>query len=144
MNIIFCYYAVNTFSFHTLISNKPTPSAPQPLPEKGDLLLCSSNLVNRAAKTLIYKGEKLLFPHTVIKNVHGRAVLHLCCLQILKLQNLIIVRLTVEKQSLSNMLNEPYLQISLPQSLSPRVLTPNVFVVLCCRPAWQPIDQAID
>lgn len=66
-------------------------------------------------------------------------------LQMLKLQNLIIVCVSLWKtQSLAIIINEPHPQISLPQSLSPRVLTPNVFVVLCCCSAWQPIDQAID
>lgn len=63
MNIIFCYYAVNTFSFHALISNKPTPSAPPPPPKKVFffIFLCSSNLVHKAAKSQCIR-DSIIFP----------------------------------------------------------------------------------
>lgn len=59
MNIIFCYYAVNTFLFHALISNKPTPSASQPLPEKKGFITMF-NLVNRAEKSQYIRETVLI------------------------------------------------------------------------------------
>lgn len=71
MNIIFCYYAVNTFSFHALISNKPTPSAPQASAgkKKRDLFLCSSNLVSRAAESQYIMRTMFFF--FLIRNVQA-------------------------------------------------------------------------
>lgn len=104
--------------------------------------------MNRTAKSQYIRGTMLFFPFTAIRGVRGKSIPEHRNLQILKTTEINNfeclagkkVRHTFQSTGSATTRNHCHL----PQSLSPRVLTPSGFVVLCRCTVEQPIDQAID
>lgn len=63
-------------------TNPPPVHHNHRLKKKIDLFLCSSNLVNRAAKSQYIRGTMFFYIYAVIRSAHAKSISELCYLQI--------------------------------------------------------------
>lgn len=148
MNIIFCYYAVNTFSFHMLISNKPTHSTSQLHPEKRIYFYVHLTLWSELQSPSIL-GKQCYFVHS---NYKGTCLIYFWTLLFMyQMKQKFIIFCKKKKTLVGHTLESTpsattWNHCHLPQSLSPRVLTPSGFVsrALCGSQSTRPLINRLE